>query len=41
MRAAIDAQLWMNPQARHDLEVAERESKKRIEREVTPLREAA
>lgn len=37
----MDAQFWMNLQARHDLEVAERESKKRIEREVTPLREAA
>jgi len=31
----------MNLQARYDLEVVERESHKRIEREVTPLKEAA
>jgi addiction module HigA family antidote len=37
----MDAQFWMNLQARHDLEVADRESRKRIEREVTPLKEAA
>ncbi len=37
----IEAQFWMNLQARYDLEVAERESRRRIEREVTPLREAA
>ncbi len=37
----VEAQFWMNLQARHDLEVAERESHKRIEREVTPLEEAA
>jgi addiction module HigA family antidote len=37
----IDAQFWMNLQAQHDLEVAERESRKRIEREVQPLKLAA
>ncbi len=37
----IEAQFWMNLQARYDLEVAERESRKRIEREVTPLPKAA
>jgi addiction module HigA family antidote len=37
----IEAQFWMNLQARYDLEVAERESSKRIAREVTPLKEAA
>lgn len=37
----VEAQFWMNLQARYDLEVAERESRKRIEREVTPLEEAA
>jgi addiction module HigA family antidote len=37
----VEAQFWMNLQARYDLEVAERESRKRIEREVTPLKEAA
>lgn len=37
----VEAQFWMNLQARYDLEVAERESHKRIEREVTPLKEAA
>jgi addiction module HigA family antidote len=37
----MEAQFWMNLQAQYDLEVAERESRKRIEREVTPLRAAA
>lgn len=37
----VDARFWMNLQAHYDLEVAERESCKRIAREVTPLREAA
>jgi addiction module HigA family antidote len=37
----VEAQFWMNLQARYDLEVTERESRKRIEREVTPLKEAA
>lgn len=37
----MDAQVWMNLQAQYDLEVAERESHKRIEREVTPLQKAA
>jgi plasmid maintenance system antidote protein VapI len=37
----VEAQFWMNLQARYDLDVAERESRKRIEREVTPLKEAA
>jgi antitoxin HigA-1 len=37
----VEAQFWMNLQARYDLEVAERESRKRIEREVTPLKRAA
>ena len=36
-----DPQTWMNLQAQYDLEVAERESHKRIEREVTPLQKAA
>lgn len=37
----VEAQFWMNLQARYDLEVAERELRRRIEREVTPLKEAA
>jgi plasmid maintenance system antidote protein VapI len=37
----MEAQFWMNLQALYDLDVAERESRKRIEREVTPLKEAA
>lgn len=37
----MDPQVWMNLQAQYDLEVAERESHKRIEREVTPLPKAA
>ncbi len=37
----VEAQFWINLQARYDLEVAERESRKRIEREVTPLPKAA
>ncbi len=37
----LEAQFWMNLQARYDLEVAERGSRKRIEREVRPLSQAA
>jgi addiction module HigA family antidote len=37
----VEAQFWMNLQARYDLEVAERELRKRIEREVIPLKQAA
>lgn len=37
----VDAQFWMNLQSRYDLEVAERELRKRIDREVTPLQLAA
>lgn len=37
----MEAQFWMSLQAQYDLDVAERGSRKRIEREVTPLREAA
>ena len=37
----MEAQFWMNLQAHYDLEVAERESRKRIEREVTPMLKAA
>jgi addiction module HigA family antidote len=37
----MEAQFWMNLQAHYDLEVAERGSHKRIEREVTPLPKAA
>ncbi len=37
----VEAQFWMNLQAQYDLERAERESRKRIDREVTPLRKAA
>jgi addiction module HigA family antidote len=37
----MDAQVWMNLQAQYELEVAERESHKRIDREVTPLQKAA
>lgn len=37
----MDPQVWMNLQAQYDLEVAERESRKRIEKEVTPLQQAA
>ena len=37
----MDPQTWMNLQAQYDLEVAERESRKRIEQEVTPLQKAA
>ena len=36
-----DAQTWMNLQAQYDLELAERETAKRIEREVTPIARAA
>ena len=37
----MDAQTWMNLQAQYDLEIAERELSKRIEKEVTPLARAA
>ena len=37
----MDAQVWMNLQAQYDLEVAQRELRKRLDREVTPLAEAA
>ena len=37
----MDAQVWMNLQAQYDLETAERASSKRIDREVTPLHQAA
>jgi len=37
----MDAQTWMNLQAQYDLETAEREFSKRIDREVTPLPQAA
>ena len=33
----IDARIWMNLQAQYDLELAEREKAKRIDRDVTPL----
>jgi addiction module HigA family antidote len=36
-----DAQSWMNLQAQYDLESAEIDLAERIEREVTPLRDAA
>src|SRR3990172_6890496 len=36
-----DAQTWVNLQAQYDLELAEREKARRIEREVTPLARAA
>jgi len=36
-----DAQSWLNLQAIHDLRVAEMESAKTIEREITPMRHAA
>jgi addiction module HigA family antidote len=37
----IEAQTWMNLQAQYDLETAERELGQRVDREVTPLTEAA
>ena len=37
----MEAQIWMNLQAQYDLEIAERELRKRIEDEVTPLPKAA
>jgi len=33
----IDAQVWMNLQTQHDLDVAQRELRKRLVDEVTPL----
>lgn len=33
----VDAQIWMNLQAQYDLEVAERELRKRLDSEITPL----
>jgi addiction module HigA family antidote len=36
----MDAQTWMNLQAQYELEVAERELRKRIEQEVAPLPQA-
>ena len=33
----IDAQVWMNLQTQHDLDVAQRELRKRLVSEVTPL----
>src|SRR3989337_990476 len=37
----MDAQVWMNLQAQYDLEVAQRELRKRLDAEVTPLAIAA
>lgn len=37
----VEAQFWMNLQGRYDLEVAAQTSSKRIDREVSPLRDAA
>jgi addiction module HigA family antidote len=37
----VEAQTWMNLQAQYDLEIAERESGKRIDKEVLPLPVAA
>jgi addiction module HigA family antidote len=37
----MDAQTWMNLQAQYDLEIAERELSKQIDREVVPLPQAA
>lgn len=36
----MEAQVWLNLQSRYDLETAERDLKKRIEREAKPLAEA-
>ena len=37
----IEARTWMNLQAQYDLEIAERELRKRIDKEVVPLPAAA
>lgn len=37
----MDAQVWMNLQAQYDLEVAQRGLRKKLDHEVTPLKEAA
>ena len=37
----MEAQTWLNLQAQYDLEVAERELRKKIDAEVTPLAQAA
>lgn len=37
----MDAQVWMTLQAQYDLEVAERQLRRRLDAEVTPLAEAA
>jgi len=37
----MDAQTWMNLQGQYDLEMAERQLRKRIDKEVTPITEAA
>ena len=37
----MEAQVWMNLQAQYDLEVAQRDLRKRLDAEVTPLSEAA
>ena len=37
----MDAQVWMNLQAQYDLDVAQRELRKRLDSEVTPLAEPA
>jgi len=37
----MEAQTWMNLQAQYDLEVAGRELSKQIDKEVTPLAQAA
>ena len=37
----IEARAWMNLQAQYDLEIAERELRKRIDKEVAPLPAAA
>jgi len=37
----IDPQIWMNLQSQHDLDVAQRELRKRLDEEVTPLVHAA
>jgi len=37
----VEPQIWMNLQAQYDLEIAERESRRRVDRDVEPLRSAA
>ena len=37
----MEAQVWMNLQAQYDLEVAQRDLRKRLDAEVTPLAKAA